>query len=152
MSWKKCNNLISIFLIFIVGIYVYDVNYSASQAIIFNSGGVGPTYFPNVLAGITIFLCLVVLIKDNVKSKENSVFEILNLKLVLLTVMSTVVFLLSWQFFGYFYFSVFALVFTLLVFYRDSSFTNRMIIAFFTAISVSVFVYLLFGKLLSLSL
>lgn len=152
MRWKNMNNTVAVLLIIMSLIYIFDINYSASQAILFMSNGVGPTYFPNALASIVIFLCIVVLIKDNRKIIIDTVIEIPNYKYIVFTVVLTVVFLLSWQFLGSFYINVFCFLATLLFFYRDGSALKRMGVALSTSFFTTIFIYLLFSKLLSLSL
>ncbi|UTW10240.1 tripartite tricarboxylate transporter TctB family protein [Marinobacterium rhizophilum] len=150
MSWKKLNNIMSIIIMIIGMSYVINLNYSASQAILL-SNGIGPTYFPNVLAAILFFLCVVVLIQGNIR--EDTRVTIPNIKYMVFTLILTMVFILSWQYLGYFYINAFVFITALMTVYRkEYGIKKSFLVGVGTSIVTTGFLYVLFGKILFISL
>lgn len=130
--------------------YVINLNYSASQAI-FMANGVGPTYFPNVLTAILIFLCVVVLVQGN--RREDTRVTMPNIKYMVFTLALTAIFIASWQFLGYFYINVFVFLTILMTVYRkEFGIKQSFIVGVGTSIVATGFLYVLFGKILFISL
>jgi hypothetical protein len=154
MTLKSLNSIMSILLI-IGGIsYALNLNHSASQAIFFSSSGVGPVYFPNILTGLLIFLSLVTLIKNLRDSGPENMARVVtpNLGYILVTLALVVAFIASWQFIGYFYLNVFALLTILMTIYRiEFGFRNSLLVAVVTAVCTTGFLFGLFGKILGIS-
>lgn len=154
MTWKTLNSLMSVALI-LGGIgYAVNLNHSASQAIFFSSSGVGPTYFPNILTGLLVILCLVVLVRNlRDRSPENSGRVVThNLRFILATLALAIGFIASWQAFGYFYLNVFVLLAALLTLFRiEFGLRNSLLIGAVTAACTTGFLYGLFGKILEIS-
>ncbi|SNS84148.1 tripartite tricarboxylate transporter TctB family protein [Tropicimonas sediminicola] len=148
MTWKNLNSLMSIVLI-IGGIgYALNLNHSASQAIFFSSSGVGPTYFPNILTGLLVLLCIVTLIR-NVRdsSPENTTkVETHNSRYILATLGLAIAFIASWQNLGYFYLNVFVLLTILLTIYRiEFGIGNSLLVGAVTSAFTTAFLFALFG-------
>lgn len=155
MTWRTMNSIMSIALIMGAIGYALNLNHSASQTIFFASSGVGPTYFPNVLAALVVILSLVTLVKNlRDKSEENcAVILTPNAGYILATFALVVAFLLSWQFFGFFYLNAFVLLTVLMTLYRiEFGLKNSLIVGLITSVSTTGFLYVLFGQVLALSL
>lgn len=154
MTWKTLNSIMSVVLILGGLGYALNLNHSASQAIYFSGSGVGPTYFPNVLTGLLVILCVVVLIKNlRDKSAENTGKVVThNSRYILATLALTVVFIASWQYLGYFYLNVFVLLTILLTIYRSEfGLKNSLLVGAATAAGTTAFLYGLFGNILEIS-
>lgn len=155
MTWRTMNSIMSIALILGAIGYAWSLNHSASQAIFFASSGVGPTYFPNVLAALVVILSLVTLVQNLRDGSEDNRAKITtpNAGYILATFALVVAFLLSWQFLGFFYLNAFLLLTVLMTLYRiEFGFKNSLIVALITSVSTTGFLYLLFGQILALSL
>ncbi len=154
MTWRNMNSIMSIVLIMGAIGYALNLNHSASQAIFFASSGVGPTYFPNVLAGLVVILSIVTLVKNLRDTSDGNTAKITtpNAGYILATFALVVAFLLSWQFLGFFYVNVFILLTVLMTLYRiEFGFKNSLTVALITAVATTGFLYVLFGQILALS-
>lgn len=154
MTWKTLNSIMSVVLIMGGLAYALNLNYSASQTIYFSGSGVGPTYFPNVLTGLLVILCVVVLIKNLRNSDPDNVEKVVteNSKYILATLALTIAFIASWQYLGYFYLNVFVLLTILLTIYRiEFGLKNSLLVGAATAAGTTVFLYGLFGNILEIS-
>lgn len=154
MSWRNMNSIMSILLIAGAIGYAVNLNHSASQAIFFASSGVGPTYFPNILAGLLVILSVITLIKNLRNKSPENVARIVtpNAAYILATLALIVAFLASWQFFGFFYLNVFLLLAVLMTLYRiDFGIKNSLLVGLVTSAGTTVFLYGLFGQILALT-
>lgn len=64
MTWRSLNILISTVLVLGGASYAVAINRSASDAIFFSSAGIGPAYFPNILAVLLVALSVITLVKN----------------------------------------------------------------------------------------
>lgn len=154
MTWRNLNTIMSIILIMGGLCYALNLNHSASQAIYFSSGGVGPTYFPNILTALLVTLSIVTLyqnFRDTNPEKDERVTTH-NFWHIVVTLTLVVAFIASWQFLGYFYLNVFILLTALLTIFRmDFGIKNSLIVAVVTSALTTGFLYALFGKILTIS-
>ncbi len=154
MTWKSLNSLMSVVLI-LGGIgYALNLNHSASQAIFFASSGVGPTYFPNILTGLLVLLCLIALLRNLRDSSPENTARVVttNLWQILATLGLVIAFIASWQLFGFFFLNVFVLLTILLTLYRiEFGLKNSLLVAALTAAGTTGFLYGLFGMILEIS-
>lgn len=154
MTWKTLNFIMSVVLILGAVGYVLNLHHSASQTIFFASSGVGPTYFPNILAGLLVMLSLVSLVRNLRDSSPKNTARIVteNAGQILATLALTVAFVASWQFLGYFYLNAFVLLTVLLTIYRiEFGFGNSIRVAVGTSAGVTAFLYVLFGNILEIA-
>lgn len=134
--------------------YAVNLNRSAAEAIFFSSGGIGPTYFPNILAGLLVVLSLITLVKNFRDSSEKNLSKVTthNARYILATIALVIAFLVSWQSFGLFYLNVFVLLTVLMTLYRiEFGIKNSLIVALVTSAATTGFLYGLFGQILALS-
>ncbi|MBU2867665.1 tripartite tricarboxylate transporter TctB family protein [Pacificibacter marinus] len=134
--------------------YAVNLNQSASQALIFSSSGVGPAYFPNILAGLLVILSVMTLVKNFRDNSPNNIEKITthNAGYILITIALMVAFLASWQFLGYFYLNVFVLLTILMTLYRiEFGFKNSLLVGITTSVFTTGFLYGLFGQILALT-
>ncbi|MGJ8611979.1 MAG: tripartite tricarboxylate transporter TctB family protein [Octadecabacter sp.] len=134
--------------------YAVNLNISASQAILFGSGGIGPAYFPNILAGLLVILSVITLVKNfRDKSPENLATIVThNARYILATLALTIAFLASWQTFGFFYLNVFVLLTVLMTLYRiEFGIKNSLLVGIVTSVLTTAFLYGLFGQILALT-
>lgn len=149
MSWKLLDRIILLFLIFVGLSYAINVNDTASRYI--SSNTLGPTYFPNILTGLLIVLCIIAFVQG--KNKENTKVVIPNFKYMLFTISLTVLFILCWQKVGYFYVNIFVFITILLtVFRKEKGIKHSLAVGAFTALLTTGMLYLLFGIVLAISL
>ncbi|MBU2937749.1 MULTISPECIES: tripartite tricarboxylate transporter TctB family protein [Pacificibacter] len=134
--------------------YAVNLNQSASQALLFSSSGIGPAYFPNILAGLLVILSVMTLVK-NLRDKSPKNIEKVtthNSGYILVTVALMVAFLASWQFLGFFYLNVFVLLTVLMTLYRiEFGLKNSLLVALATSVFTTGFLYGLFGQILALT-
>jgi len=154
MTWRSLNSIMSIILI-MGGIgYAVNLNQSASQALLFSSSGIGPAYFPNILAGLLVILSVMTLVK-NLRDKSPKNIEKVtthNSGYILVTVALMVAFLASWQFLGFFYLNVFVLLTVLMTLYRiEFGLKNSLLVGLATSVFTTGFLYGLFGQILALT-
>lgn len=154
MTWRSLNNIMSIILIIGAIGYALNLNHSASQAIFFSSSGVGPTYFPNILAGTLVALCIVVLVKNFRDTSPKNLEKIVtpNFWYILATMVFVIAFVASWQMFGAFYLNVFVFLTVLLTLYRlEFGIKNSLFVGIVTSVLTTGFLYALFGRILAIS-
>lgn len=154
MTWKSLNVLMSVALILGGLGYAVNLNQSAAEAIYFASSGVGPTYFPNILTGLLVLLCLITLVKTlrdpDPEAREKVTTN--NLGFILATLVLVIAFIASWQTLGYFYLNVFVLLTALLTIYRiEFGLRNSLLVALVTSAGTTGFLFALFGKILEIS-
>lgn len=146
MSYKKVSYAALILLIlFGIG---YFVSINTSATINPKSSAIGPNYFPNILAGLLIVLSLVSLIQTI--RKEDKKIIIPQFKLILFTIVLTVLFFVSWGVFGWFYVQTLIFLTVLFTVYRHRTGKLVHIIATsaLTALIVTASIYFLFGRLM----
>jgi hypothetical protein len=134
--------------------YALNLNLSASQTIYFSSGGVGPTYFPNILTALLVLLCVVTLYRNfrDVSSENVGQITTHNFWYIIATFALVVAFIASWQLFGYFYLNVFIFLTVLLTIFRmDFGIGNGLLVGATTSAFTTGFLYVLFGKILTIS-
>lgn len=154
MTWKSLNSIMSVVLILGGLGYALNLNHSASQTIYFSGSGVGPTYFPNVLTGLLVILCIVTLVKNlrDTSPDNTEKVETANSRYILATLALTIAFIASWQYLGYFYLNVFVLLTILLTIYRSEfGLRNSLLVGAVTSAGTTAFLYGLFGNILEIS-
>jgi hypothetical protein len=134
-------------------VYAVNLNHTASQALLFGSG-VGPAYFPTILAGLLVILSCITLVKNfrDKSPKNTEKVTALNSGYIIATVALIVAFLASWQFLGFFYLNVFVLLTILMTLYRiEFGIKNSLLVGVVTAVCTTGFLYGLFGQILALT-
>lgn len=111
----------------------------------------GPGYFPLLLAGGLLLLCLFSLVASFRRTKEPKL-ELPNGKLVVLTILVIAGFLVSWSYFGFFYLNLFIFQFILVAVYRRKHGVLELLKAAGLSAGVCLFVYLAFDLLLKIDL
>lgn len=149
LSWKSLNRIILVFLVILGLGYIINLNHTAARYA--SSNTIGPTYFPNVLTAILIILCIIAFIQG--KDTKESKVVLPNYKHMLFTLAMTVLFILTWQFIGFFYVAVFLFGTILLTVYRiEKGLKRSLIVGAFTSLVTTVVIYVLFGIVLAISL
>ncbi|MDV7142816.1 tripartite tricarboxylate transporter TctB family protein [Tropicimonas sp. TH_r6] len=154
MTWRSLNSIMSVILIIGGLCYALNLNYSASQAIFFSSGGVGPTYFPNILTALLILLSLATLYRNfrDLRPENTEKITTHNFWYIIATLALVVAFIASWQLLGYFYLNVFVFLAVLLTIFRmEFGIGNSLGVAVVTSALTTGFLYALFGKILTIS-
>lgn len=134
--------------------YAVNLNQSAAKALFFSSGGIGPAYFPNILAGLLVILSLITLFKNFRDKSAENVAKVTthNSGYILATIALVIAFLVSWQTFGMFYLNVFVLLTVLMTLYRNEfGIKNSLLVGIVTAVVTTGFLYVLFGQILALT-
>lgn len=107
-------------------------------------GPVGSGYFPKLLAVLLMMLCVGSIFQTF--KKEDKKIPIPNVKLMLLTLGLTILYLWSWNNIGFFYVNTFLYLFALLTFYKRSR--SHIWIHIAVALTMTAFIYVVFGRLL----
>lgn len=147
MSEKKATYL-ALGLLIVVGIgYLMNARSLSSSG---NQDAIGPSYFPILLSVALFLLCVISLVKT-VLRKEDKRITIPNFRLILGTIVLTVLFVLGWSTFGFFYIPLFIFLWLLLTLYRLSLGLKRKIIAMNTglALGLTLFIYLVFDVMMA---
>ena len=111
---------------------------------------VDPSYFPKLLAVFLLILCSVCILMVY-KNKNDEKLNIPNLKLIVLTIAITILFILNWRTFGYFYIQAFIFLVLLLSIYNMNYSFRAMLINSTLSLFVICFIYFLFGHWLNIS-
>ncbi|QUS37334.1 tripartite tricarboxylate transporter TctB family protein [Falsirhodobacter algicola] len=154
MTWKRLNILIAVLLILGGASYAAAINRSAAQAIFFSSAGIGPAYFPNILAALLIGLSLIVLIRNIADRSAEKAARIVteNAGYILGTLALAVLAIALWQVTGFFYPVVFGLLAVLMSVFRAETGGRRAVVTgIVTAAGTTLFIYALFGRILQVS-
>ncbi|WP_227937895.1 tripartite tricarboxylate transporter TctB family protein [Alkalihalobacillus deserti] len=93
-----------------------------------NSDTISHNYFPNLLAVTLIILCLISFVKTLIRKSDTKI-AMPNLKIILVTVLLTVLYIASWNMSNYFYLLTFLFILALLTYYRWSLRMKKKIIA-----------------------
>lgn len=107
MSSKRATFTILSIIVFIAIVYLYAGNRLPQS----DTLTLGPNYFPNILGVLLIILCLISFFQTWRKSDEKITMP--NFKYILMVLSTVILFVLAWQFIGYFYVFAFLLLFTL---------------------------------------
>lgn len=114
---------------------------------------IGPGYFPKLL-GIGLLLFSVIGIVATIKQKNTGKIVIENLKMIIVALIAVIAFLVIWKWLDAFY--VLALVFLLgltAIFRKDFGMTKKNIAVIAgSAIGMTITIYLIFDKLMGLSM
>ncbi|MBU2959134.1 tripartite tricarboxylate transporter TctB family protein [Paracoccus sp. 1_MG-2023] len=154
MTWRSLNILISTVLVLGGASYAVAINRSASDAIFFSSAGIGPAYFPNILAVLLVALSVITLVKNlrdpspELASKVTTVNSIY----IVATLVLAAAAIAAWQFTGYFYPVVFILLALLIAIFRAEFGAMRSLgVGVVTSAATTLFIYALFGRILQIS-
>ena len=115
MSYKKATYTALAVIVLIGVVYLT----AASRLPQSNALTLGPDYFPNILGVLLIVLCILSFFQTWRKSDEG--MEIANFKTILITLGIVALFVLAWQYAGYFYVLVFLTLFILFSLYSLKS-------------------------------
>jgi len=124
-----------------------------------NYGGIGPQYFPTLLAGCLILLCALGLLRS-IKQDNRERLSVPNLKLITLTAGATVLYIYIWSKTGWFYLWSFLYMFGLInlyqPFWKSKPFSKTGIRSLMLYLAVSlmmlVFAYFVFARLMGIRL
>ncbi|MCM3761123.1 tripartite tricarboxylate transporter TctB family protein [Alkalihalobacillus oceani] len=148
MSYRLATYLSLLFLAGLGVLFMYtslQFNDRASGQII------GPAFFPQLVSGLLIFMCIISAFTTWRKEKtSDDTLNIPQLKYILFTIVALVIFVALWDAFGLFY--LFALLFLsslLYVYNRKDSTKKRILKAVGLSIVIGLFIYLVFEKLLN---
>lgn len=145
MSKKKLDIIISCLLLGL-GILYLVTSINLPQA---NSGELSSGLFPAILGGFLIVLCIINIFQGSKKNEDKTV-EFPGLKKNAITILIIIFYFIVWQLVGYFYIVTFLLLFTLFTIYRMPLGIKRSLLLtnFLVAFSLTVFIYILFSKLM----
>lgn len=116
-------------------------------------GGIGPQYFPALLAGCLILLCVLGLLRSFAQDSGERL-SVPNLKLIALTVGATVLYIYIWSKTGLFYLWSFLYMFGLFNLYQPFWKTGIRSLVLYVAVALLmlVFAYFVFGQLMGIRL
>jgi len=150
MSYRLAT-LISYVAILALGV-VYSISIFRMKGA--DMGGIGPKYFPALLAGSLIMLSLAGIIRTVAGQKEDKRIEMPNLAMILATAGATAAFIWLWQMTGRFYLLSFLLIFGLMNLYKPfwKSGIRRLALYALIAALLLLFFHLVFARLMGLRL
>jgi hypothetical protein len=148
MNSKKAS-LIALALIMILGFvylkYAIDMGYGDTST-------PGAGFFPILLVCLLMILCIVSLVQTAMRTDDKKI-DLPNIKLILITVLISFLFILSWVGFGYFYISLFAYLLALMtVYYFDEMNKKRFGKNVIITLMITVLLFVVFDYLLALNL
>lgn len=119
MSYRSVNILFLLFLLTVSIWYcVQSIGFVSEAEDITVSAG----FYPFILSSIIIVLSFIKLIQAVKEKKSEAMFEVRNLKYILMTIGVTSIYLVLWSLFrDYFYIFTFVYVFTLMTIYASQS-------------------------------
>ncbi len=143
----KIGTYTSLVCLIILGIFYLQ---SANKMSNVEFWAVDQGYLPKLLAILLIILCLMSFYTT--WKKEEKKVELPNLKYIFLTIGVTILYLLSWRYFGNFYLNTFLFIMSLLLVYRPISGQKiKVYIDGIVAIGVTAALFLLFGYVMNIN-
>lgn len=118
-----------------------------------NQNTISDSYFPMLLSISLVVLCLISFIKTFLQKNDKKV-DLSNLKMIVFTIIITALYILIWNLIGFFYLLTFFYILTLLAIYRWQLDHKKKVMIFnvIIALGTTVFVYYVFGQLMSVRL
>ncbi|WP_407267797.1 tripartite tricarboxylate transporter TctB family protein [Radiobacillus sp. PE A8.2] len=149
MDSKKATYCALVFIMLLDLVYFININSSSSG--MRNQNGMGPEYFPNILAILLFVLCIFSIV-DTFR-KEGKKITVSNLKYILFTIFFTALFILSWQVIGMFYLQCFLYLAILFTVYRWNvgQRSVTLLINFSISLFVTVSIWAVFGLIMNFS-
>nr|WP_304220083.1 tripartite tricarboxylate transporter TctB family protein [Fredinandcohnia onubensis] len=149
MTIKRSSYLVLLLLIVVGVVYI-------KTAIDLNGGtisDIGAGFFPIILGSLLIILCVVSFIQNALKTNDKKL-DLPNLPLILITIGITALFIISWNWFGYFYISLVVYLLSLMtVFYKEELRNkSRILKNILLSLFIMGIIYFVFDYLLGLRL
>lgn len=140
--WQKLKNLFSIFLLVVSGFYVA----LAFRLPMFSKHIPGSGFFPRVV-GITLIVLLIIELIKNVKDEQEDAFSMEHLRLFLLLIATTTVYIFLFNIFGAILSTILFMVAVLFLFNKGKRIQNLVL-----GISIPIALFILFEVLLNTGL
>nr|WP_309098405.1 tripartite tricarboxylate transporter TctB family protein [Fredinandcohnia onubensis] len=149
MTIKQSSYLVLLLLIVVGVVYI-------KTAIDQNGGSIsdiGAGFFPIILGSLLIILCVVSFIQNALKTNDKKL-DLPNLPLILITIGISALFIISWNWFGYFYISLVVYLLALMtVFYKEELRNkSRLLKNILLSLFITGLIYFVFDYLLGLRL
>jgi len=149
MTIKRSSYLVLLLLIVVGVVYI-------KTAIDLNGGSIsdiGAGFFPIILGSLLIILCVVSFIQNALKANDKKL-DLPNLPLILITIGISALFIISWNWFGYFYISLAVYLLALMtVFYKEELRNkSRLLKNILLSLFITGLIYFVFDYLLGLRL
>ena len=147
---EKYANMTAYIVLLIVAVLYLNTAYGFDSS---TSNTIGPGYFPKLLGfGLAIF-CVIGLI-TSFRQKASGKIIIENMKMVLIAIVTTILFLTAWYYIGNFYIITFVFLTVLTGIFRKESGFNRRNILIVTGSSLFMVgtIYLLFDVFMKLNM
>lgn len=147
MSSKRGTD-ISLFLIIIFAIGYYFAINKLPEAN--DSVSLGPRYFPTLLVILLVLLSCISFFQT--RKQEDKIIHIANIHLIIITIVLTILFFLSWSLVGYFYINCFVFVFLLFITFNwgQLEIKKRIFSHSVIASTITLSIYLFFDLLLGI--
>jgi putative tricarboxylic transport membrane protein len=146
MSYKKGTTVMLFLITLLAAIFLFQ---SFSLKALTTNQPIGPDFFPKVVSVLLIITCIISFFTTKRKTEDQKV-ELENFKFVIYTLLATTVFVALWQFLGLFYVCSFVFIFALLFLYNNNgNITKKILTSLGISLTVILFVYAVFGKLLN---
>jgi hypothetical protein len=147
MSSKRGTN-ISLFLIILFALgYYFAINRLPEAN---DSVSLGPRYFPTLLVILLVLFSCISLFQT--RKKEDEIIHIANYRLILITIVLTILFFLSWNLIGYFYINCFIFILFLFTTYNWKQLKTQKRVFSLSVIAslITLSIYLFFDLLLGI--
>lgn len=147
MSYKK-GTYISLLFITAVGILFYAASMAlpSPQA----SQDIGPDYFPKIISVLLVICCVINFFTT--KKKKDEHLEMRNLGLIMFTVILMILFVAVWGIVGKFYVISFIFLTILIYVYNQAKHSlKKILISSAISLGLTLFVYVIFDRLLYIS-
>lgn len=141
MSFNKATYATLITLVLLAVFYFMYANSLSTQQ---STGTIGASYFPKLLSTALIILCIISFFQT--LKKEDTKISLPNLGITLTVIAITVLYLISWNFLGFFYINTFLYLLILFILLKRSK--KHIWLFLITALVMNLFIYFLFERLL----
>lgn len=148
---ERYANMTAYIVLLIVAVLYLNTAYGFDST---TSNTIGPGYFPKLLGfGLAIF-CIIGLINSFRQKASDNNITIENMKMVLIAIVTTVLFLVAWYYIGNFYIITFVFLAVLTaIFRKESGFSKRnLLIIIGSSLFMVGTIYLLFDVFMKLSM
>ncbi len=145
VSAKKLTYVVlTILMLFAIG-YYYMATYAIRE--IFITDTLGPRQFPRILSILLAISCIFSFIQT--LKREDHIITFPNYRMIIVTIIFTSLYFISWKEMGYFYLNTFIFLLLLLIVYQIKLLIRKNLLInliknFLIALGVTVFIYFLF--------
>lgn len=150
MNYKVMNIIFLTFLIILILVYLIP---SISFVVDAEDSIMNERFYPTIVGSIALILSIIKLIQIIVRIKDDKIFSVPNLRIIIITLVVTVIYVLLWYTFrDFFYIFTFLFIMTLSSLYskaRDKV-TNKILLRnAIVSVSITLAIFVIFGQIFS---